>query len=115
VSAERVECLLAVTGLSKAYDGRVVVADVRVRVDPGSAVALMGPNGCGKSTVLRCLSGHQQGQWTSFEALGRPVRVASSAYRRQVFPIFDDFSFFPDLTVREWLWPSLRDSPGQVQ
>ena len=27
----------------------------------------------------------------------------SSAYRRDVFPIFDDFSFFPDITVAEHL------------
>jgi ABC-2 type transport system ATP-binding protein len=63
----------------------------------------MGPNGSGKSTVLRCLSGHAQGTHTSLETGGRSARVHSSAYRRDVFPIFDDFSFFPDITVAEHL------------
>lgn len=95
--------LLAVCGLVKAYDGRVIVDGLDLEVEAGSAVALMGPNGCGKSTVLRCLSGHEQGTHTSFETDGRPARVHSSAYRRDVFPIFDDFSFFPDITVAEHL------------
>ena len=95
--------LLAVCGLAKAYDGRVIVDGLDLEVEAGSAVALMGPNGCGKSTVLRCLSGHEQAAHTTFETAGRPARVHSSAYRRDVFPIFDDFSFFPDITVAEHL------------
>ena len=95
--------LLAVCGLVKAYDGRVIVRGLDLEVGAGSAVALMGPNGCGKSTVLRCLSGHEQGTHTRFETSGRPAKVLSSTYRRDVFPIFDDFSFFPDITVAEHL------------
>jgi ABC-type multidrug transport system ATPase subunit len=95
--------LLSVCGLTKAYDGRVIVDGFDLEVEAGSAVALMGPNGCGKSTVLRCLSGHEQGTQTRFETGGRPAKVHSSAYRRDVFPIFDDFSFFPDITVAEHL------------
>lgn len=95
--------LLAVCGLAKAYDGRVIVAGLDLEVEAGSALALMGPNGCGKSTVLRCLSGHEQGSHKTFETAGRPAKVHSSAYRRDVFPIFDDFSFFPDITVAEHL------------
>ena len=50
--------LLAVCGLVKAYDSRVIVDGLDLKVEAGSAVALMGPNGCGNSSVLRCLSGH---------------------------------------------------------
>jgi ABC-type multidrug transport system ATPase subunit len=95
--------LLAVCALTKAYGGRVIVDGLDLEVGAGSAVALMGPNGCGKSTVLRCLSGHEQGTFTSFETAGSPAKVHSSAYRRDIFPIFDDFSFFPDITVAEHL------------
>jgi ABC-2 type transport system ATP-binding protein len=95
--------LLAMAGLSKVYDGRSVIADVAVNVEPGSALALIGPNGCGKSTVLRCLSGHERAEYASLKVLGQQAKVHSAAYRRQIFPIFDDFSFFPDLTVREHL------------
>lgn len=95
--------LLAVAGLAKSYDGRAIIADFDLVVEAGSAVALVGPNGCGKSTALRCLSGHERSTHTVLQTDGRPATVHSSRYRRDVFPIFDDFSFFPDITVREHL------------
>ena len=95
--------LLTVAGLAKTYDGHAIIAGLDVTVEAGSAVALIGPNGCGKSTVLRCLSGHESCWFTAFEISGRPAKVHSSAYRRDVFPIFDDFAFFPDITVAEHL------------
>jgi ABC-type multidrug transport system ATPase subunit len=52
--------LLAVCGLAKAYDGRVIVAGLDLVVEAGSAVALMRPNDCGKSTVLRSASSSSQ-------------------------------------------------------
>ncbi len=38
------------------YGHKVVVEDVTLQVKPGEMVALVGPNGCGKSTIIRALS-----------------------------------------------------------
>jgi ATP-binding cassette subfamily F protein uup len=43
--------------LTKAYEGRPVVADLSIRVMRGDRVALVGPNGAGKTTALRLLTG----------------------------------------------------------
>ena len=40
-----------------AYDGRTVCAGVRLEVCAGERIALRGPNGCGKSSLLRILLG----------------------------------------------------------
>lgn len=48
---------LHVERLRKAYRGRVVLADVALRVEPGEAVGVLGPNGAGKSTFLGCITG----------------------------------------------------------
>jgi phosphonate transport system ATP-binding protein len=49
------EPVLAVSGLSRAFSGRVVLQGVDFTLAPGQATALIGANGSGKSTLLRCL------------------------------------------------------------
>lgn len=49
--------LLEARGLAVGYNGVPVVRDVDLRVDRGEVVALLGPNGVGKTTTLLTLSG----------------------------------------------------------
>src|SRR5579885_1640774 len=49
--------MLQLAGVSKAYGGQVVLADVTWTVAPGTRVGLAGPNGAGKSTLLRLIAG----------------------------------------------------------
>jgi iron complex transport system ATP-binding protein len=43
--------------LTLAYDQRVVASDLSVAIPDGSFTVIVGPNACGKSTLLRALSG----------------------------------------------------------
>ena len=49
--------LLEARGLAVGYNGVPVVRDIGLRVDRGEVVALLGPNGVGKTTTLLTLSG----------------------------------------------------------
>ena len=47
-------------GVSKAYDGRVLVDDFSTRIGRGDRVGFVGPNGAGKTTLLKILIGELQ-------------------------------------------------------
>jgi branched-chain amino acid transport system ATP-binding protein len=48
---------LAIEGIHAAYGAVRVIEDVSLRVEPGETVALLGTNGNGKSTLMKCIMG----------------------------------------------------------
>jgi ABC-type multidrug transport system ATPase subunit len=59
--ARRAHCadtpLLAIEGLTRRFGKRVVVESLDLSLEAGDRVALCGPNGSGKTTILRCIAG----------------------------------------------------------
>jgi ABC-type branched-subunit amino acid transport system ATPase component/ABC-type branched-subunit amino acid transport system permease subunit len=75
---------LAATALGKSFADLTAAEDVALTVEPGSITALVGPNGSGKTTVLRMLAGTiapDTGRITT-----RPGAVARTLQSTAVFP-----------------------------
>jgi ATP-binding cassette subfamily F protein uup len=51
--------LIEARGIARSYDARVIFEAVDLRLGPGMRVGLLGPNGCGKSTLIRVLLGEE--------------------------------------------------------
>ena len=52
--------ILALSHARKSYDGKVVLGDVTLAFFPGAKIGVVGPNGMGKSTLLRMMAGLEQ-------------------------------------------------------
>ena len=65
--------VLRLDGIAKGYGGRTLFADVNLLLRRGERVALVGPNGCGKTTLLRLITG-EEAPGTGSVTLGAGVR-----------------------------------------
>jgi len=101
--------LLTVTDLSAAYDGSQILRNVSLVVPARQVVALMGRNGVGKTTTLKCVVG-------LVKALGGSIRLADRSFdglrpderaRQGIGYVPQGRDIFPNLTVWENLQISL--------
>jgi len=72
--------VLALRGVSKAIDGRPVLDGIDWAVHPGEHWVVLGPNGCGKTTLIRLASMWLHPSGGSVEVLGE--RLGSTDVRR---------------------------------
>lgn len=56
-SGRRSKQLVVATGLGKSLGGKPIVRNLELLLGPGQRLGLLGPNGCGKTTVLKLLAG----------------------------------------------------------
>lgn len=99
---------IRVEGLSKSFGGKQVLFDLRMDVEPGEMVALIGASGSGKSTLLRHLSGLTCGDrqsGSSIQVLGHSVQATGSLdpqvrrVRADIGYIFQQFNLVGRLSV----------------
>jgi ATP-binding cassette subfamily F protein 3 len=81
--ASKADIAVQVRDYSRGYDGLSLFEDAEMEVSTGERAALIGPNGCGKTTLLRDLMEH--GSWDG-EALriGPSLRVGYCAQSQEV-------------------------------
>ncbi|MBE2277868.1 MAG: sugar ABC transporter ATP-binding protein [Rhodobacteraceae bacterium] len=97
------EPLWDVVEVSKAYPGVLANDRVSIRLMPGRIHGLLGENGCGKSTLIRLLSGVDRPDSGEIRLRGQPVALTSPTGARElgVSTVFQEFSIIPSLTVAE--------------
>ena len=90
-----------VEGLSKSFNGRVVVRDLSMQVKRGTIYGFLGPNGSGKTTTIRMLTGLLTPDKGRGRCLGYDIRTEAYEIKRHVGYMTQRFSLYQDLSVSE--------------
>lgn len=98
---------IRVTNLSKRFGEFVAVNDVTFDIQPGELVALLGPSGGGKSTILRIIAGLESADEGSVVLDGEVVDDVPVRQRHVGF-VFQHYALFRHMTVAENIAYGLR-------
>jgi polar amino acid transport system ATP-binding protein len=97
-----------IEGLSKSFDGRLVLDDIDLDVPRGKIVSIIGSSGGGKTTLLRCVNLLERPDRAQMEVGGEPVFAGErmvcrdlARLRQSVGMVFQRFNLFPHLTAVE--------------
>jgi urea transport system ATP-binding protein len=95
--------MLNITGLNQYYGGSHVLRNIELSVPVGSCTVLLGRNGVGKTTLLRCLMGLLPIRSGSISFVGRNMSRDSPQTRARAGMGYvpQGREVFPDLTVDE--------------
>jgi iron(III) transport system ATP-binding protein len=95
--------MLSVSQLSIDYGSNRVVSDLNFTLGESEILMLVGPTGCGKSTILQALAGLlpiSDGEIKVAKWTATPKHTVAPE-KRSVGMVFQDFALFPHLTVEQ--------------
>ena len=84
----------------KSYENKEVIKDINLEVYEGEFLTLLGSSGCGKTTILRAISGLDS--VTSGKIYINDVDVTNlDPQEREVNTIFQNYALFPLMTIED--------------
>jgi len=95
--------VLEVRGLTKRYNRVPAVDDVSFRIDPGEICGYLGPNGSGKTTTVRMLTGLLDPSDGAIFFNGQDIRSNLIGYRKRLGYVPEEPHLYPYLSGKEYL------------
>lgn len=89
--------IIKAQGLKKSYGKKVVLDEVTFEIEEGSIVGLLGPNGCGKTTLIKILTGLIK----DHTGMVKIANEEPGAYTKSIVAFLPDKSYLPD-----WMKPT---------
>lgn len=97
------EYFLEIHGVSKAFQAVQALDNVDLKLKPGEVKCLAGENGCGKSTLIKIISGVYTPDCGEIVIKGKKYSslTPTQSIAAGIQVIYQDFSLFPNLSVAE--------------
>src|SRR5438445_9229108 len=109
--------MLEVEGLAKRYGDVLALTDLTVSVDEGACLVLLGRNGAGKTTALRCMAGVLTPTAGSVRVDGIDAAAEPAAVRERVGLMPELPGLYERMSARTYLdyFGSIYDLPAQIR
>ena len=91
---------LQIENISKSYGEKILFENIGFNINEGDKIALIAPNGTGKTTLMRILAGKDKSDSGGRIKFLKQIRIAF---------LEQDLDFDPDATLYEQIW---NDSAG---
>ena len=94
--------MISVNHLEKSFAGVKVLKGIRVEINKGDVICIIGPSGSGKSTFLRCLNLLEKPTGGQIIFEGNDLtdkKVDINKHRQKMGMVFQQFNLFPHMTV----------------
>ena len=93
--------MLELKNISKKFKDRQILSDFNLTVEENKILAIVGPSGGGKTTLLRMLAGLEKIDSGEIIYNSAPLPIDELEKRNLLGFVFQDFQLFPHLTVLE--------------
>ena len=93
--------MLELKNISKKFKDRQILSDFNLTIEENKILAIVGPSGGGKTTLLRMLAGLEKIDSGEIIYNGESLPIDELEKRNLLGFVFQDFQLFPHLTVLE--------------
>lgn len=92
--------MITIKNLNKSYGKLHVLHNINLQLEKGQCIGFVGPNGCGKTTLMKCILGLATPQ--SGEVIVNGMNIQDNPSYRQHIGFMQQNSCFPEnMSVRE--------------
>ena len=107
--------MLELRNISKRFGDKQILSDFNLTIHEGKILAIVGPSGGGKTTLLRMLAGLEKIDSGEVFYNGESLALDELSKRQLLGFVFQDFQLFPHLSVLENLTISPVKMNGMPQ
>ena len=93
--------MLKLTGITKQFNGRTILNNLDLTVTDGQTLAIVGPSGVGKTTLLRIIAGLEEADQGTMTWNDKATTPAELRKQGILGVVFQTFALFPQYTVRK--------------